>query len=1282
MSDLEVRILGDPSGALNAFVHVKDAARDFSHEIEGVSSEVVGRLSEMAAGVFTLEKAFEALHEGITKADEIRDLSLSLGVFTGSISAAREAMEFFEKNTRNARDTTEAIAGTFRNELPLAMSRGFSQESMQHIALWLSQFSTVSHQTLGEVEAGWQQLLSGSIRNPAKNPILSFMGITKADIATLNWDEVVTKLQEIASHFPEFGQSFASAMQSAKQEMLEAFGKGFNEAMGEDGRKAVGGLLGALTSPDALEALRNTGKFIGKILSGEIIDALVAIHFDDWLERESNPKNWFHRKDSPLIPKDGQLYDKGHYDMFGQWQAPENPAPGTEGPNTYVRQQGAAALQSLGITHAPQGFDYTAYADTLGVALTQHRDKSKEILAMVKDEIHGNTVVWTDLTSSIQEATKAAEKVKIQIPHGLVKDGKDNAAKQLAADIEIAKKAIENAAKTSVLGFDAEKSYAALAIESPFDRKQAEAEIEHKKKLVELMKEQQIAEMEISKLAGQSDIESKKKVKEAQDVVAAVEQRRDIENASFTSLRGLAADDFWSKYWRTAAEETRSAGEAVAEFAEKAQDKLATMVPAAAAAARASLAQLKTDVEGSIALLGAVQAAIGMVPGLGGFAPDNPDVALMFKDLRGGVTKQTGIDEAQIIRTADHLNKDAEMSAHRIALEFDKAFTTGADMFTNLFTNGGRDFGRLAASEMGALAGDAVRNGLDGILKQFSGAQQGKDNLWRIPGSTQGFLTQDEALRHSPLGLKFAAGQAGVADAAGGYQAGLSGQPGARTGAAFSGALAGAGLGFEIGGGATAGVAAIPAAIVGAVAGLVVGAVASYIGTQQRQADYQFGIPLIDNTGVAHFTQTKNYTDAAIKQIEAQTQAAYDQIHDSIVGLLLKFPNEAIPKFDTILGAFQPNPSGHYAEHLQQWLTDTLPRGELSKVGDELSGGFQQLGMSADAFHNIFERLSKLDPKVAIGLLTQLADALDGLMGPNSKMHAATHFMDPWSGQNNSFMYLFNDAASRERMSPGALLAEGDAQIVKLANSIKSLSPESQIAALTQLNQLTQQRYATERQLVQELFNLEKQGLDQFRAAHDQLTLQGLTKPDGTPDYYGQAQFYKSRADTDLAMMQQSKNATELHEWQQKFITDVMSGEQSLIQSGVSQKDAAAWANEALNKGEGIFTKAIVDIGQTMNDTTDVLNKQVDPALLTFTGKLDTTNVVVGNFGTAVGAAGTELHNIIEPIRGVGDEMHSLRQDIVDLGATIGNVISFINKSSGSSFVAVTQASRASRAQG
>jgi hypothetical protein len=1251
MSDLEVRILGDPSGALNAFVHVKDAARDFSHEIEGVSSEVVGRLSEMAAGVFTLEKAFEALHEGITKADEIRDLSLSLGVFTGSISAAREAMEFFEKNTRNARDTTEAIAGTFRNELPLAMSRGFSQESMQHIALWLSQFSTVSHQTLGEVEAGWQQLLSGSIRNPAKNPILSFMGITKADIATLNWDEVVTKLQEIASHFPEFGQSFASAMQSAKQEMLEAFGRGFNEAMDEDGRKAVGGLLGALTSPDAIEALRNTGKFIGKLLSGEITDALVAIHFDDWLERESNPKNWFHVKGSSAM---SGLYDKS------------NPYPGTEGPNTYARQQGESALGSVGIWWAPAGFDYEKYADALGTALTQHRARSAEILAMVKAEVHDNTITWTDLTSSIQEATKVAEKVKIQIPHGLVKDGKDNAAKQLAADIEIAKKAIENAAKTSVLGFDAEKSYAALSIDSPFDRKQAEAEIDHKKKLVELMKEQQIAEVEISKLAGQSDIESKKKVKEAQDVVAAVEQRRDIENASFTSLRGLAADDFWSKYWRTAAEETRSAGEAVAEFAEKAQDKLATMVPVAAAAARASLAQLKTDVEGSIALLGAVQAAIGMVPGLGGFAPDNPDVALMFKDLRGGVTKQTGIDEAQIIRTAEHLNKDAEASAHKIALEFDKAFTTGADMFTNLFTNGGRDFGRLAASEMGALAGDAVRNGLDDILKHLSGAQQGADNLWRLPGSTQGFATQDEAMRHSTAAHVFATAETAATAGISGFTAGSSGQPGSRTAAVETAFISGLSSGN------------VPIAIVTA----AIAAIAGAIGASQRQADYQFGVPLIDNTGVAHFTQTKNYTDAAIKQIEAQTQAAYDQIHDSIVGLLLKFPNEAIPKFDTVISAFQPNPSGHYAEHLQQWLTDTLPRGELSKVGDELSGGFQQLGMSADAFHNIFERLSKLDPKVAIGLLTQLADALDGLMGPNSKMHAATHFMDPWSGQNNSFMYLFNDAASRERMSPGALLAEGDAQIVKLANSIKSLSPESQIAALTQLNQLTQQRYATERQLVQELFNLEKQGLDQFRAAHDQLTLQGLTKPDGTPDYYGQAQFYKSRADTDLAMIQQAKNATELHEWQQKFITDVMSGEQSLIQSGVSQKDAAAWANEALNRGEGIFAKAIVDIGQTMNDTTDVLNKQVDPALLGFTGKLDTTNVVVGNFSTAVGAAGTELHNIIEPIRGVGDEMHSLRQDIVDLGATIGNVISFINKSSGSSFVAVTQASRASRAQG
>src|SRR4051812_16647293 len=121
--DLHLKIGGEGDGAPRGLDHAPERAR-------GVCPGTVRPVGKLAAEILGVEKAFEGLKEGILKADEIRDLAASLAIFTGSTKNATEAMEFFEKAARNTRQTGDELAKLFRDVFPLAVSRGFSQETL------------------------------------------------------------------------------------------------------------------------------------------------------------------------------------------------------------------------------------------------------------------------------------------------------------------------------------------------------------------------------------------------------------------------------------------------------------------------------------------------------------------------------------------------------------------------------------------------------------------------------------------------------------------------------------------------------------------------------------------------------------------------------------------------------------------------------------------------------------------------------------------------------------------------------------------------------------------------------------------------------------------------------------------------------------------------------------------------------------------------------------------------------------------------------------------------
>jgi hypothetical protein len=1117
-ADLVVTITGDPSGVVKATVDASNAVRSMGEEMHHISGEFASEAAAMVSGFFTVEKAIEGVVAGIRKADEIRDLGNSLAVFTGSTQKAGEVIGFFEQHLDATRNTTEELARSFRNDLPLAISKGFSQESMQSITLWLSQLATISGHTLDEMETGFRQLLAGRV-SPGRNPLMQVLGITKEQVNDLGWTQVVTKMEEVAQHFPEFGQSWESTVHKMKEEMLTSFGEGFNEAMDENGRKAMGGLLGAFTSDEAVSALHNTGKFIGKIISGEIADALVAIHLDDWLARNLDLTKQFHFTGSSLIPPEGQVYDQGHRDMFGQWQPATNPYPGTEGPNTYARQQGAAAMRSVGITHAPEGYDYNQYADTLGAAMTEHRDKSGKILAFVKDEVRDNTVAWTNLTSSIAEAIKVVQKTDSPFKSLLDSLGKvksDVAGLQGAGDI------IDKAT-----GKIREQNVVLLAQRDVFA-----AVDPHAKVLAELHKEM------------------------AQNAARATTE------------------------WEAEAAAVRKLGEGSAKVIE---------LKAAIGALNATADEnsLVKYMQARSAQITAEFMAIDPYTGRPKIAPNDPYATNFTLPTRSSadILARLGMQSDDLAsieakKTGTALGHAHGEEVRRLLLDQQFVGQFGGAM-AGIFESGGRNFVQILSS------------GLSSSVQES--AQSFSRKIFGAPGDASSFVFGTD--RHQdPNRLYDAAGNditgraktgravaTGAESAAGGYQAGLSGQDGSRTGAVAGAFLSGMSTGNIY--------LAIGAAIVAEIAGA--------LGAAKRQADYQYGIPSIDASGIAHFGQAQNYTDAAAKKITQQLQDTYDQTRGSALRALMGM-NAPIPGVTPIDGKFQDNPSGHFPEHLQLFTSQTLPHEVLEQLKGNFRQGYEGLGVTTGRFEEIWARLNTLDPTKMLALLDQLGAGL----GAMAKVAIATHYQDP-RGNQDSFLYGMNEASLRSRMTPGGMLSEYDAEIEKLAHGLKALPLGDQIAAIAQIGQLQTQRYDAEKQAILELFNLQKQVNEQLRGDLQSLDVMGMVKPDGSADHYAIAQYYKAHADASLGDIRQARNATELSADWTHFEQYVMAAvREGIAQDPAGAKAWTAWAQKALGTGKSAFDSEAVAIGVTMSVDDAKLNAAVDPEIDAFKKQL------------------------------------------------------------------------------
>ena len=347
---------------------------------------------------------------------------------------------------------------------------------------------------------------------------------------------------------------------------------------------------------------------------------------------------------------------------------------------------------------------------------------------------------------------------------------------------------------------------------------------------------------------------------------------------------------------------------------------------------------------------------------------------------------------------------------------------------------------------------NAWKGALDEVVKGFM------DNIARIAAG-QAPLGKDNKPdpNYKPTDNKiwaaraFQIGSGALAIGMGGYQAGMAGE-GGRSAGTLAGAVSGAAMGAQLATGTVIG--AGWGTVIGAVAGAIIGAAGAYIGEQQRQADYKYGIPTIDKNGTVTLDQNKNLSPGEINQWVTKIGETYRTFWNGYVDVLLKLPDASIPAATGLTGKFQDNPSGHYLEHLQQWVEGTLPDAIAEQFKKSMKSAFVNAGVLAEGFDKFWDETTKMDPKRALQFWSDLAEGLSAF----SKTTSTRANIDAANGDWANTKFLSDGTVQKKGESDFTAQLRTQTQgIFDVARQMVNLTGPDKVAAWKQLGASVQQ---------------------------------------------------------------------------------------------------------------------------------------------------------------------------------------------------------------------------------
>lgn len=510
----------------------------------------------------------------------------------------------------------------------------------------------------------------------------------------------------------------------------------------------------------------------------------------------------------------------------------------------------------------------------------------------------------------------------------------------------------------------------------------------------------------------------------------------------------------------------------------------------------------------------------------------------------------------------------------------------------------GFDFARNAGKNLGEIAArnfdDLVGSGMQGLLGSLFGAPTQKNGKWYVPGSSTAYDSQDEAFGAMPASGRSRMQKTQAAFDFASIGVGAYGSAQAADGARTSGVVGGAMAGLQIAG------------PWGAVIGAVIGAIGGFLGEQQRQKDYKYGIPTISVGGIADISSAKNLAPYEREQIIAQVQETYERTRNAGVRTLMTLGQGVDSSvFKPIDGKFQDNPSANWGKHLQQWISMGLPDDVMGQMKGQFRSGFGKVGLQGERFDAMWAQMDKLDPQKMLSMLSGLARGLTDISEAMDSMDAR---------RGGSWQSGLNDVQQEMSMSFAQHMGDAWDSVIEKASYLDDLVGEDQISLLQEIGQMTLDIRQREREEMRAILELQESIKAKREATVERYTVMGMVKEDGSPDYEARMKYNQTRADEELAEILRSNNREDVsknHDDYYNYIDKIVADAFSV--SDKYGQEMSKWAINQLGKGDSAADTALNQIGADVQSENAKAIAKFQPIIDSFTTVVSTTIDPVGN---------------------------------------------------------------------
>ena len=578
-----------------------------------------------------------------------------------------------------------------------------------------------------------------------------------------------------------------------------------------------------------------------------------------------------------------------------------------------------------------------------------------------------------------------------------------------------------------------------------------------------------------------------------------------------------------------------------------------------------------------------------------------------------------------------------------------------ADAFADLAMTGGQNLGQVFSQVLANGAKQAGANLLDAIRGVATGGGPiTTSGGYFYYGGRQYSTQADAQIAQNQNNSQFNAYANAAYSLAGfSYQASQGMTP-------IQGAMSGASAGLAVGGaigGAEAGSMAGP---IGALIGAFVGALIAAL-TESMPTITTYAVPVISN-GVGKLVDMAGeiLTDPAQQSAWIhKINDTFDQFRNGYAEIFLSLPEDlkanVLPLLSKSLHdlatnglhtvafpspyADPRNPSDKFINAqdwesaMNTWINTSMPTAMMESFKPALDQMFTSIGLTQDKFNEIWAKAEGMDPRIALQYLSDYASVVGTLHDLMTKIAQPVNV----SGGGG----LYSDLATRGNRSYADQLRDTDKQILSLGQNLQFLTGQSQIEAAKQLNQLIQQRYDQEKQMVQEIVNMVKGARETLASDIFGLQLQGKTPQQ-------QYALYQTHLTQLEGQLDRAPNAQAANQIYQQIRSTILS------MAGLFPNSAA------------INTWAQNELSTVFNDFSDIMNRfgqQIDAANNDFQNSMqpiiDTMTTTVNQFGIDMTNASTSASAVDAAFTSAATSVLSFR-DAIDSVTSVLNASGYV----------------------